>query len=761
MTMLLNIQQHVTDQLIGEFVSPVLFQRFKEIILRQYNGAQVKPGKPLLSIAEAFIQLIMQATLNTFHKAGKRNDTGYDALREVLYLPARRKQEIVVIQFNRRYSKSEIFNLRSKLVYQNINDILLDTEIEAFSDLKDYWWAELQRNAYGIEPTERHVRDDGTSDDGTVVLRLHFNTLVMAEYDISLRDVAMKLHEKWQHIQIVVSPFQVGIIDIYAQEKRTVNAIQELTKIQVGVDIPRGTLYRMYYDKCVLPLLEEVQISGIEGTHALYPQEDPILSAIVSTTRLTEAQKEILFPKAVDKNLWVIRKKQAQTVFTGISDSEIKEFLEHPFTGAKVIKTDRYSMVVEFPEGARSDFVGRQLARINSLHSLVDKLSKGSEDELDLFRKYFASPAASSGTADTTGTAEQNHEIIETLKDIFDPNDDIKDADEFVEILKKEQFLQEVEEYLELSIHRYAVVSSVNLKDILDLPYVDRNRTYSNNFYVMNSILGIEAARYYHVYNLQFIMNATGETVEYRYLDMFSSIVCQRGVPLGITFTGIAKRAGGFFSLATSQQASKVFTDSAIYGGDESTRATSVAISVAQKPHLGTGAYDYGIDFEEVNPDDIDPDAIIDTGDLDDILRDLEQGEIAQPERNLFDIGEGDELGTKAQRQLLATTAKKAETLKVTKVAKVITGLEEALEGLEAITVGKVVVKPMYEEAKSYVTTKSVMTIVAPQFKNAPGIPHQLQILMVQFGGTQMPVEEEFDDLDIPDIPDMVFQKVE
>lgn len=785
----LYIQQHERDKLTGKYVSPQAIPLIKTSIINKYKSSQVKPGKPMIGIEEAFSQPAMQATLNTFHKAGGINETGFEALKEVLYIPARRKNELIFMHFKRSMTREKIFSLRGDLVYHTIGDLIEEMEIEKIYDLEDYWWSEMQRKIYRIE-----------ASDDTYIMRIHLDTTMMAAHNIKMNEIATKIAEGLR-VDVIMSPLEEGIIDIYARYE-VIEGTEALHVRSMGENPNRSTLYQIYYNRCVRPFLDTTQISGIEGTYSLHAEEVPILSAILSTFKLTDGQKEFL-PESkygadrVQQDLWYIRKKLQVCTFMGVSDRKIKSLLQSSAVGIKILSIDRFQLLVKLPDEARGltpiEYISAKIAEIESALVMANAIRAVDDDVIEKASTYADSMIEPGLDEHLRETAHENFvndfidktpgvvdesildpeaEVqyndkglfldersrkifqINKVRSIFDilkspaTSEENRDVEAFVSKMHQLKVQQILENFMESTVHRYAVVSSIALKDILKLKYVDRTRTYSNNFYVMASTFGIEAARAYHLYNMQMIMNATGETIEQRYMLHFSDIISQRGVPIGINFTGVTSKAGGFYSLSTVQQSGKILTDSALYNtSGESTKAVSASILIGDKPFIGTGAYDYGVKFEPVNPNDIETGETANLDDLDDLLA---EEDLPPPAEIMFDQGEGENISNRNMSRLIAERERITKAPSKSAPVKPISipGLDDVISNILAgntnrpeETIVEQIVDAQYDEEPSIISATDAMTLVPTTFTVPPGIPDVIVQLMSRYLEPKEPKE--------------------
>ena len=677
-TILMNFQNAVSDQLMGKCLTPLGLRRFCDISYEMHAKGRAKPGKSMLVIEEGMSQPAMQMTLNTFHKAGKKTQTGFGVMRELIYLSQNRKDEMIFLQFKfdpekPRMTKDEIYNLRGDFIHHTIGDLVTETEIEKFADLEDHWWARVQRTGYGVEV-----------DDETIVLRLHLNVLRMVSHNISMRDVTGAIANNWDHIQIAASPLSEGMIDIYAKKKRVIENVQTLTQEQTGKDVSQDILYRMFYNQCVLPMLASITVSGIEHTRYLVPQEVPVVSAFVESRKLHPYQRrtwELEDDDEIGENVWVFTKRQNIHIFAGVSDEIIVDLVEHPYIDGKVVGQDRFSLLIELPPGQKAGYIQERVAHGTLTYEFLKKVFEDDAAREDFLQKF------------------DDDDVIAKVRAFFpeSPND----PEEFLNFV--EDKLDELYDFVERTLHRYAILGSVNLNGVLKLPYIDRNRTYSNNFFVMTAIFGCEAARLAHVFFTKEVMDATGESLELRFMDMFSSIAFYRGYPLGIKFQGIGEDANEFFSQATVQQADKVLFKAALYGATESTAAPSVAISVGNAPFLGTAAFK---EFGKGDFDDLDENTEVDLDELDELERLL-----SVQTQVVIDRGEG--------------TSMEASSLRF--VTEADQSYHRRQRHLHA-KIQKVDIE--YMDEPSIITPEVAMRYRTPQFETFPGLSDELKALL-------------------------------
>lgn len=482
------IRKHIESQLKDQDLSKIDLSAFVDDVMRAYERAQIRPGTPYgHGISEGFSSNVMQATLNTFHLAGSADSTGFDEIRGVLYLSPVRKNEEVYAHFLKRLSQKEILELRPKLVEVKANQLISSYEISSFDSLNtDYWWYQPQFSSIAVKSIEE-----------LVVLRLNLNVHKMVEFGISMAKLANKiiaaedipdcLTGKNTNVNVIFSPLKDGIVDIIFDEAQARSFAE-------GHNVNLDIGYRIFYNRCFLPHLNTILVSGVEGIHSMVVRSVNVITIVKSEEHLQDNEYHL------HKNMLVAN-------FGGVKDVEMVELLDA--VGCEILKVGKHKYHVRSPN---------------------------EKSPLTLIKSA--------------------------------PNID------------------------HLKVHNYALLNTNRLRYILLQPYIDRDYTYSNNFFVMSSIFGLETARLYHEYNSFLVMAGTGQNTNSRYINAFSIISSSRGVMSGITFGGVAKYAGGFLSIATIEQSGNVFAQQALFNKNgESLKSVSSAIAVGTEPFIGTGAY--------------------------------------------------------------------------------------------------------------------------------------------------------------------------
>mgnify|MGYP007059434089 CR=1 FL=1 len=237
-------------------------------------------------------------------------------------------------------------------------------------------------------------------------------------------------------------------------------------------------------------------------------------------------------------------------------------------------------------------------------------------------------------------------------------------------------------------------------------------------------------------------MSATKEIINSRFIEAFSSIAMNRGVPTGVTPKGISQQAAGVASIMTNEQPGNVMIMSSVNDkGGESTKATSASVIVGQKSGIGTGSYDYGVDFETVDPSLLSKTDFesVDTAFLDDLLDSkLKQGPGSQEVRPIFDNVRGDSVSDSvlySGKQRLPDLGhirpdlQKKKKLPAIEMPSVI-ALPGLLEVFENVILPETAFGPITittEQTREYISASLIASLQPPLY--GQGLPQSLKYL--------------------------------
>ncbi len=131
-----------------------------------------------------------------------------------------------------------------------------------------------------------------------------------------------------------------------------------------------------------------------------------------------------------------------------------------------------------------------------------------------------------------------------------------------------------------------------NLKKAFEINGVDKTRTYSNNIFEIQDLLGIEAARNAIIRQTQYTMEEQGLGVDIRYIMLLADLMTRTGRIKAIGRYGIAGQKASVLVRASFEETKKHFTIAAIKGETDFLRGTVENIMMNQVAPIGTGAFE-------------------------------------------------------------------------------------------------------------------------------------------------------------------------
>lgn len=133
------------------------------------------------------------------------------------------------------------------------------------------------------------------------------------------------------------------------------------------------------------------------------------------------------------------------------------------------------------------------------------------------------------------------------------------------------------------------ITAGSNLKKVLQLEFVDTSRTTSNDFFEVQGVLGIEAARQTVINEVYKVIENQGLNVDIRHLMLVADTMCVSGKVKGITRYGVVRDKTSVLARASFETPIRHIINASLSG--ETDRLTSVVENVMlnQPIPVGTG----------------------------------------------------------------------------------------------------------------------------------------------------------------------------
>ncbi len=138
------------------------------------------------------------------------------------------------------------------------------------------------------------------------------------------------------------------------------------------------------------------------------------------------------------------------------------------------------------------------------------------------------------------------------------------------------------EEYIVLT-------SGTNLKDVLELEGVDITRTFCNNIYEIQAVLGIEAARQAVINEVYRVIEAQGLNIDIRHIMLVADIMCASGTIKGITRYGVVSEKASVLARTSFETPIKHLINAALEGEVDNLTSVVENVMINQPVPLGTG----------------------------------------------------------------------------------------------------------------------------------------------------------------------------
>jgi hypothetical protein len=528
-----EIKNLLRSQLESIELVPAAIPEMKKTIRNQYYRSIIEPQTPVgFLVSEALSQPIMQMTMNTFHQSGssKNMSNGIDALKELFNVSESRKAYNMVINFNTcDLDYNDVFDMRTKIVEVSFESLIKNYDYVSASQTVPAW-----TNGY-LRLTKQKLPNYQWS------LRLFLDTNRMLAFKVSLSKIIQMIKEKAPpNIVIVPSPMSIGVLDLYPDE-------DQIDK-QLGAN---SSL--LFLSVSVLPTIQEFIISGVKGVEGIFPMSHPVLSIII---------EEIPIEKG--GNQFFLSFSRLQMKKTGIGLTELEklfsfvdiEILDPQETG---IPSDEGVYIV-MPESAKNEKGYTYPVKF------VKDLLKKEEDRMN---------------EEERRVKEQSlitNEMLESLS-----------KEEVLRLQSKAKgYIAKASDFYQSSKCWYAETNGKNFIEIIKLPEVDPLYSYSNDFYEVSELLGIEATRSILIMEFKNVL-LQEEYINSRHIGLIVDIMTNLGRLNPISFYGAGRFGQGAMSLATNQQTMKVFTQAAAFGKKEKVDSVSASIMVGKQAKIGAG----------------------------------------------------------------------------------------------------------------------------------------------------------------------------
>ena len=133
------------------------------------------------------------------------------------------------------------------------------------------------------------------------------------------------------------------------------------------------------------------------------------------------------------------------------------------------------------------------------------------------------------------------------------------------------------------------LTSGSNLKEIMEVKGINRNKVTSNDICDVYNVLGIEATRQTIINEINKVIESQGLDINERHLKLVADAMTSSGVIKGVTRMGIISDKASILARATFETPDKQFINATIQGGRDELKSVIENILLNQPIPVGTG----------------------------------------------------------------------------------------------------------------------------------------------------------------------------
>lgn len=133
------------------------------------------------------------------------------------------------------------------------------------------------------------------------------------------------------------------------------------------------------------------------------------------------------------------------------------------------------------------------------------------------------------------------------------------------------------------------ITAGTNLKDVLQLEFVDKTRTMSNDIHEIADVLGIEAARQAIINEVFKVYEAQGLEIDKRHVMLVADIMTMSGNVKGITRYGVVSEKESVLARASFETPIKHVVMASIVGEKDILSSVIENVMINQQVPIGTG----------------------------------------------------------------------------------------------------------------------------------------------------------------------------
>lgn len=133
------------------------------------------------------------------------------------------------------------------------------------------------------------------------------------------------------------------------------------------------------------------------------------------------------------------------------------------------------------------------------------------------------------------------------------------------------------------------VTAGTNLKDVLQLDFVNAEKTTTNDIIEISNVLGIESARHAIINELTKVIESQGLNVDVRHIMLIADTMCFTGAVKGITRYGVVGEKASVLARASFETPIKHVIQASLIGEVDNLNSVVENVMLNQPVPIGTG----------------------------------------------------------------------------------------------------------------------------------------------------------------------------
>lgn len=569
-------------------------EKIKKNVRIKYLKTVCPAGESVgVNSAMAISQKLTQATLNTFHQSGSKNNQGGMGYLNKLFRVSKPKEDSIVIHFkDKNLTQEEIKIMSNNLRGVSVDHVKVNYEIlDKLSDEDKIWY-------------DNYLTTMGSNFvyKGGKFLRLYLNLNHCYKYNIFINDVVKTIEyntrssEIRQTVKCIASSTYKGIIDIHVEpefiklyvnklnEKISNNSmpftgsIEELGPIFLNVLLPNN------FKDMIIKGIKGIDHIGIsEGINLIRSFKETPVESSADLEKFSKKPYNLKFDDI--SRLWYIRIHKNFLYFQGVSKEKYVKLFEA--AGIKIIENNlddnTHSLVVLLPKKLDVSYYDKKEKKVKALYEMDEKgIIYNKRDDKVVSN---ISPVS---------LIEEKIKFIENqMATIIEEN--IKNASK----------VHTDDLPIFPPLYRYCYYYHANIQgkniinDLMSNNMIDSSFTYPDNVNSVCEHLGIEAARFYLIN--KYFETSVAKDLNPVNIELLADFQTGLGLLLPINSTGVSKIGNSVLSSSSFEKSMDVFQEGSAFGSSDEIKGVSGCIITGSNCRNGTGFNKIEYDKKYIN----------------------------------------------------------------------------------------------------------------------------------------------------------------